>query len=114
MCFCDVAQPKRDLGDYGWGLHGGYLVIHQRVGVLFEDSTASGRSFFVKSQQEFDAKFFLGIGSVCGGIFGGKTAHTFGSFEPFWIITAGCVAVAFFILAQPPSDKAPSRTCSAR
>lgn len=52
------------------------------------------------------SNLFLGIGSVCGGILGGKIAHTFGSFEPFWIITAGSVGVAFFILAQLPSDKA--------
>ena len=29
MFCCDVTQPKRDLGDYGWDLHGGCLVIHQ-------------------------------------------------------------------------------------
>ena len=56
------------------------------------------------------SNLFLGIGSVFGGLLGGKIAHTYGSFEPFWIITAGCVAVAFLILTQLPSDKAPSGT----
>lgn len=87
---------------YGLLYFGLFGLLPAYLTVVISDQAASrifGRS-----------NLFLGIGSVCGGILGGKIAHAFGSFEPFWITTAGCVAVAFFILTQLPSDKVPSGT----
>lgn len=87
---------------YGTLYFGLFGLLPAYLTVVISDQDASrifGRS-----------NLFLGIGSVFGGTLGGKIAHAFGSFEPFWIITAGCVAVAFLIFAQLPSDKAPFGT----
>ncbi|WP_187430192.1 hypothetical protein ROLI_046970 (plasmid) [Roseobacter fucihabitans] len=87
---------------YGVFYFGLFGLLPAYLTVVVSDQAASrifGRS-----------NLFLGIGSVCGGVLGGKIAHIFDSFEPFWFITAGSVAVAFCIFAQLPSDKVHSGT----
>ncbi len=51
------------------------------------------------------ANLFLGLGSVAGGIAGGKVAHHFDGFTVLWILSAVAVAVAAFLMWRIPDGR---------
>ncbi|MEM7208164.1 MAG: MFS transporter [Pseudomonadota bacterium] len=50
------------------------------------------------------ANLFLGVGSVAGGVAGGKFTHYFGSFGFFWLFTTGTIVIALLLMSRIHSD----------